>query len=50
MLLGRRDEGEGSGAGYAQQQNSPKASGGFTAPEMPKGDTAADDDDDDLPF
>jgi len=53
MLLGRRDEGEGSGGGFGQQQqqqqSGPKASGGFTAPDMPAGDGKADEDDD-LPF
>ena len=48
MLLGRRDEGEGGGT-RAQQQNAPQAAGDFKAPEMPKGDTPADEDDD-LPF
>ena len=49
MLLGRRDEGEGSGGGLGQKESGPKASGGFTPPEMPSGDAAAEEDDD-LPF
>ena len=47
MLLGRRDEGEGGSSG--QQQSGPKAASGFTAPDMPKDDAPADEDDD-LPF
>ena len=50
MLLGRRDEGEGgSGGSYGQKQSGPKASGGFSPPDMPAGGGQADEDDD-LPF
>ena len=51
MLLGRRDEGEGSGGGgnYTKSEDAPKASGGFTPPDMPASDTGVDEDDD-LPF
>ncbi len=49
MMLGRRDEGEGSSGGSSgQKESGPKASGGFTGPDMPA-DGAADEDDD-LPF
>jgi single-strand DNA-binding protein len=50
MLLGRRDEGEGGGGGGSgQKQSGPKASGDFTPPDMPSGDSGTDEDDD-LPF
>ena len=50
MLLGRRDDGEGSGSGgNAQQQNGPKSSGGFSGPDLPA-DGGGPDEDDDLPF
>ena len=48
MLLGRRDEGEGSGGSYGQKESGPKASGGFSPPDMPDGNGV--DEDDDLPF
>jgi single-strand DNA-binding protein len=54
MLLGRGDENESSGGGggggnFAKAEGSPKASGGFTPPDMPASDTSVDEDDD-LPF
>jgi len=49
MMLGRRDEGESGGGGFAKEQNGPKSSGGFSGPDMPA-DGGGPDEDDDLPF